>query len=235
MPCAPTARPRSSNRVDYVIRRREAHIAALYRMAALLSLSGDLVGSGAASFRAVAESRALAEFMAASPAYCLDCFLLGGRCERHQRGDERPFGGSVRRAAPNRHRRSAPTGSARLGLDRLELGGSGPVELGLGQLGLGLDQLGIGWLGLGPATRARPAAPTRATGTASNRTSTGMAPIRHRRVPISRRLMDRGREWRIGQAKHEGASPGRVLHFLASAADAAVGAGDTRGLVTPRS
>src|SRR4051794_35091649 len=78
---------------DCVIRRREAHIAALYRTAALLSLSGDLARSGAASFRAVAESRALAEFMAASPAYCLDCFLLGSRCERHERGDGEPFGG----------------------------------------------------------------------------------------------------------------------------------------------
>jgi hypothetical protein len=69
---------------DVVIRRREAHIGGLYRMAALLSLGGDLVGGNAAGFRAVAESRALAEFMANNPAYCLDCFVLGGRCERHQ-------------------------------------------------------------------------------------------------------------------------------------------------------
>jgi len=69
---------------DIVIRRREAHIGSLYRMAALLSLGGDLVGSSAAGFRAVAESRALAELMANNPAYCLDCFVLGGRCERHQ-------------------------------------------------------------------------------------------------------------------------------------------------------
>ncbi|MFL6161879.1 MAG: hypothetical protein ACJ74U_06585 [Jatrophihabitantaceae bacterium] len=69
---------------DNVIRRREARIAGLYRMAAVLTLSGDLAGSGAAGFRAVAESRALAEFMAANPAYCLDCFLLGDRCQRHQ-------------------------------------------------------------------------------------------------------------------------------------------------------
>jgi hypothetical protein len=68
---------------DIVIRRREAHIGSLYRMAALLSLGGDLVGSSAAGFRAVAESRALAELMANNPAYCLDCFVLGGRCERH--------------------------------------------------------------------------------------------------------------------------------------------------------
>jgi hypothetical protein len=69
---------------DIVIRRREARIGALYRMAALLSLGGDLVGGSAAGFRAVAESRALAEFMANSPAYCLECFLLGDRCERHR-------------------------------------------------------------------------------------------------------------------------------------------------------
>jgi len=71
---------------DVVIRRREAHIGGLYRMAALLSLGGDLVGSSAAGFRAVAETRALAELMANNPAYCLDCFVLGGRCERHQVG-----------------------------------------------------------------------------------------------------------------------------------------------------
>ncbi len=71
---------------DNVIRRREAHISGLYRMATLLTLSGDLRGGGAAGFRAIAESRALAEFMAASPDYCLDCFLLGDRCQRHQPG-----------------------------------------------------------------------------------------------------------------------------------------------------
>ena len=69
---------------DNVIRRREAHIASLYRVAALLTLSGDLAGGRTAGFRAVAESRALAEFLAASPSYCLDCFLLGDRCQRHQ-------------------------------------------------------------------------------------------------------------------------------------------------------
>jgi len=91
--------------VDTVIRRREAHIGGLYRMATLLTLTGDLAGGGAAGFRAIAESRALAEFMAASPAYCLDCFLLGARCQRHQPGEEvaaefgsgeaRPGGGSA--------------------------------------------------------------------------------------------------------------------------------------------
>jgi hypothetical protein len=75
---------------DNVIRRREAHISGLYRMASLLALSGDLTASGAAGFRAVAEARALAEFMAASPAYCLDCFLLGDRCQRHQASDPVP-------------------------------------------------------------------------------------------------------------------------------------------------
>jgi hypothetical protein len=69
---------------DNVIRRREAHIASLYRVAALLTLSGDLAGGRTAGFRAIAESRALAEFLAASPAYCLDCFLLGDRCQRHR-------------------------------------------------------------------------------------------------------------------------------------------------------
>lgn len=69
---------------DNVIRRREAHISGLYRMATLLTLSGDLGGGGAAGFRAIAESRALAEFLAASPDYCLDCFLLADRCQRHQ-------------------------------------------------------------------------------------------------------------------------------------------------------
>jgi hypothetical protein len=70
--------------VDTVIRRRESHIGSLYRTAALLSLAGDQVGSTVTGFRAVAESRALVEFLAASPAYCLDCFLLGERCESHQ-------------------------------------------------------------------------------------------------------------------------------------------------------
>ncbi|HEU5271291.1 MAG TPA: hypothetical protein VFU36_15290 [Jatrophihabitans sp.] len=68
---------------DNVIRRREAHIGSLYRTATLLTLSGDLTGGHAAGFRAVAESRALAEFLAADPAYCLDCFLLGDRCPQH--------------------------------------------------------------------------------------------------------------------------------------------------------
>jgi hypothetical protein len=69
---------------DNVIRRREAHIGGLYRTAALLALSGDLAGGSAAGFRAIAEARALAEFLAASPAYCLDCFLLGDRCQQHR-------------------------------------------------------------------------------------------------------------------------------------------------------
>jgi len=67
-----------------VIRRREAHIGGLYRTAALLALSGDLAGGSAAGFRAIAEARALAEFLAASPAYCLDCFVLGDRCAQHR-------------------------------------------------------------------------------------------------------------------------------------------------------
>jgi hypothetical protein len=69
---------------DIVIRRREARIGSLYRIAALLSLGGDLIGSSTAGFRAVAESRALTEFMSNSPAYCLECFLLSDRCERHR-------------------------------------------------------------------------------------------------------------------------------------------------------
>ena len=69
---------------DNVIRRREAHIGGLYRTAALLALSGDLAGGSAAGFRAIAEARALAEFLAASPAYCLDCFVLGDRCQQHR-------------------------------------------------------------------------------------------------------------------------------------------------------
>lgn len=69
---------------DNVIRRREAHIGSLYRAAALLTLGGDLAGGNTTGFRAIAESRALAEFLAASPAYCLDCFLLGERCRQHQ-------------------------------------------------------------------------------------------------------------------------------------------------------
>lgn len=70
--------------VANVIRRREAHIGGLYRTAALLALSGDLAGGSAAGFRAIAEARALAEFLAASPAYCLDCFVLGDRCQQHR-------------------------------------------------------------------------------------------------------------------------------------------------------
>jgi hypothetical protein len=80
---------------DVVIRRREAHISGLYRIAALLSLGGDLRGSSTAGFRAVAESRALADFMANSPAYCLECFLLDDRCERHQAEPSASSGGSV--------------------------------------------------------------------------------------------------------------------------------------------
>jgi len=82
-----------SEPVDLVIRRREAHVASLYRMAGLLALTGDLAGAGAAGFRAVAESRALSEFLAAGPAYCLDCFVLGDRCQRHRSAETSGPGG----------------------------------------------------------------------------------------------------------------------------------------------
>ncbi|HTZ42844.1 MAG TPA: hypothetical protein VMB79_03210 [Jatrophihabitans sp.] len=80
--------------VDVVIRRRESHIGELYRVAALMALSGDLAGGGAAGLRAVAESRALTEFLTTSPAYCLDCFLQGERCEAH--AARRPVTGARR-------------------------------------------------------------------------------------------------------------------------------------------
>jgi hypothetical protein len=79
---------------DNVIRRREAHIGGLYRTAALLALSGDLAGGSAAGFRAIAEARALAEFLAASPSYCLDCFVLGDRCAQHRAGSAAADAGS---------------------------------------------------------------------------------------------------------------------------------------------
>jgi hypothetical protein len=121
---------------DSVIRRREAHIAALYRTAALLSLSGDLARSGAASFRAVAESRALAEFMAASPEYCLDCFLLGSRCERHELGDGEPLAnpsaaGSSETSPPKRAD-SGRTGSDSTGSDSTGSRRTGSSSVGSG-------------------------------------------------------------------------------------------------------
>ena len=106
---------------DNVIRRREAHIASLYRTAALLTLTGDLGGSGAAGFRAIAESRALAEFLAASPEYCLDCFLLGDRCQRHRSGesvdqrDAEPPSERPSDAGPSGARSSAPGSSGPAG------------------------------------------------------------------------------------------------------------------------
>jgi hypothetical protein len=130
--------------VDYVIRRREAHIAALYRVAALLSLSGDLARSGAASFRAVAESRALAEFMAASPAYCLDCFLLGSRCEKHQAsaGEPTTFGG-----------RSAAVGSESSPPERADSEQPDSNSTGSGSTGSGSVDSNSGSAGGSPSPR----------------------------------------------------------------------------------
>lgn len=100
--------------VDNVIRRREAHIGSLYRTAALLTLSGDLIGGHATGFRAVAESRALAEFLAANPAYCLDCFLLGARCPQHQVTDPATERGEAGSSAPG-SAESPGSGSGRTG------------------------------------------------------------------------------------------------------------------------
>jgi hypothetical protein len=122
---------------DNVIRRREAHISALYRTAALLALSGELAGGSAAGFRAIAEARALAEFLAANPAYCLDCFVLGERCEQHRtdfRGpgphdagagpaEDRPAGGSGSDGPKSGGPRSGGTGADGRGAGR---GGSRP-------------------------------------------------------------------------------------------------------------
>jgi len=91
-----------SEPVDLVIRRREAHVASLYRVAGLLALTGDLAGAGTAGFRAVAESRALSEFLAASPAYCLDCFVLGDRCQRHRSAGGRTGGRDAGEAGGDR-------------------------------------------------------------------------------------------------------------------------------------
>jgi len=108
---------------DNVIRRREAHIGSLYRAAALLSLGGDLAGGSTTGFRAIAESRALAEFLAASPAYCLDCFVLGERCQQH-RGTAAGRGGAGP-SAPGSAGPSAP-GSADGGGARSGRTGTGP-------------------------------------------------------------------------------------------------------------
>jgi hypothetical protein len=71
--------------LDAVIRRREALIAANFRRAAELMLLGEQDSGQTAGHRAIAEYRALAELVAASPAHCLDCFLGTTPCGRHAR------------------------------------------------------------------------------------------------------------------------------------------------------
>lgn len=121
---------------DNVIRRREAHISGLYRMATLLTLSGDLGGGGAAGFRAIAESRALAEFLAARPDYCLDCFLLADRCQRHQPGrpaaDESSGSGSVSSGSGSGSAGSDVGSDAGAGSDDARPAGSGSADRGAG-------------------------------------------------------------------------------------------------------
>ena len=107
---------------DNVIRRREAHIGSLYRAAALLTLGGDPAGGSTAGFRAIAESRALAEFLAASPAYCLDCFVLGERCQQHRGA---AGGGGAGPSAPG-SAGPPPSGSADGGGARSGRTGTGP-------------------------------------------------------------------------------------------------------------
>jgi len=136
---------------DNVIRRREAHISGLYRMAALLALSGDLTASGAAGFRAVAEARALAEFMAASPAYCLDCFLLGDRCQRHQASD--PAAGTE----VSGDGVSGAPGSGISGTPAADAGSSVVESTGTGSAGAGSTGVGPSPGSTGSATAPYPA------------------------------------------------------------------------------
>jgi len=136
---------------DNVIRRREAHISGLYRMATLLTLSGDLGGGGAAGFRAIAESRALAEFLAGRPDYCLDCFLLAGRCQRHQPGRPAPDGSSG----------SGSVGSGSVGSGSVGSGSAGSGSVGSGSAGAGSDSddarpAGSGSVDRGAGSTARP-------------------------------------------------------------------------------
>lgn len=163
---------------DNVIRRREAHIAGLYRMATLLTLTGDLGGGGAAGFRAIAESRALAEFMAASPAYCLDCFLLGDRCRRHQPGEGSPDGpgsgaggssssGSGSGGSRSGGSRSGGSGSGGSGASSGSVSGPGAASDGPGS--------GSGSGGSDPGATG-PAGPTPGTGRKAPRRQPGHQP-----------------------------------------------------------
>jgi hypothetical protein len=70
--------------VHVVIRRREDQIAHGSSAAVTCLLCADEGNAQMIGFKAIAETRALARFMASSPECCLDCLVLG-HCDEHRR------------------------------------------------------------------------------------------------------------------------------------------------------